>query len=45
MRFRALSTLFCLAIVLVLSMAALPALGTDPTRTGLAAPRASLTPR
>jgi outer membrane protein len=40
MRFRALSNLFCLAIVLVLSMAALPALGTDPTRTGLAAPRA-----
>jgi len=40
MRFRALSTRFGLAIVLVLSMAALPALGTDPTRTGLAAPRA-----
>ncbi|MBW1684446.1 MAG: TolC family protein [Deltaproteobacteria bacterium] len=39
MRFRALPTLFCPAIVLVLSMAALPALGTDPTRTGLAAPR------
>ena len=40
MRFRALSTLLRLAIVLVLSMAALPALGADPTRTGLAAPRA-----
>ena len=40
MRFRALSTLFCLAIVLVLSMATLPALGDDLTRTGLAAPRA-----
>jgi len=36
---RALSTLLGLAFVLALSMATLPALGADPTRTGLAAPR------
>jgi outer membrane protein TolC len=40
MRFSALSILLRLAIVLVPSMAALPAPAADPTRTGLAAPRA-----